>query len=414
MARIIFMAVMIWLALTASATSVDTSEKIFSPRFKTLKTQVDGNFDAPPMIRLGSNDRIVISFDEIGEDNSWLQWRLVHCNSDWQPSALLESEYIDGFNAVDIEDYAYSSATFVHYVNYRIVVPDEQTCILHSGNYLLQVYDRDDPDTVILQTRFQVSENEAEIAGYYNARTDRGYNDRYQQLDITATVDLGDRANPYTDFRLELLQNNREVTRRIIPVPVRVNGNKLIYDHVPMLIYPASNEYLRFESVSNNFPGMKVDSLHYMGSNFHVWLKPDAPRAHREYQYDSTQHGRYIVREYNSTDSDIGADYITVHFMLEAPEEDCDIYIDGEFTHGEFTSANRMEYDRTHGAYTLQIPLKQGAYNYQYLKRCGEDGVLENYDGDKWETQNQYTVNLWRRSPGDRADRLVGSVLIME
>lgn len=390
----------------------DTRQQIFSPRFKTLKVQNMDIFDAPPVMRLGSEDRLEITFDEIGDDNSFLEYRLLHCNADWQPSSLLDSEFLAGFNAVRIEDYAFSTATFVHYVNYRIEIPNEETGILRSGNYLLQVYNPDEPDETLLQARFRVSENSATIVSGYNARTDLGFNDSWQQVWATATVELGDGSNPYNDYRLEVTQNNDDRTRRTLPVPSRVNGNQLVYDHNPQLIFPAGNEYLRFESLSNQFAGMKVDSLRYEGTNYHVWLKPDYPRAEREYQFDRTQHGRFIVREYNSTDSNIGADYITVHFLLEMDRlPGAEIYVDGEMTNGLMTDRNRMEYDGTKGAYTLQLPLKQGAYNYRYLVK-DSDGKVKSLDGDKWETGNQYEVSLWKRRPGDRADSLIGVELI--
>lgn len=413
MVRLLVIILMIIISVASAIADVNTEEKIFSPRFRTLKTQLIDYFDAPPIIRLGTNDRIEITFDEIGEDISYPEYRLIHCNADWQPSQLLESEYLRGFNAVDIEDAAYSTATYIHYVNYRIEIPNENTEILQSGNYLLQVYDSYNPDDIILQTRFRVSENTSTITGLYNARTDRGYNDEWQQLELTATVDLTRGENPYSDYRLELQQNNNRNTDRTISVPSRVNGNNLIYSHLPDLIFTASNEFRRFESVSNTFPGMNVDSLRYMGNNYHVWLKPDEPKFDREYQYDRTQHGRFLVREWNATDSNIGADYITVHFMLKTPEiSNADIFVDGEMIYGELSSKNKMEYDRSLGAYTLQIPLKQGAYNYQYLIRDRNSGTVKSIDGNKWETGNQYTVLLWKRSPGERADRLIGTSLI--
>ena len=80
-------------------------------------------------------------------------------------------------------------------------------------------------------------------------------------------------------------------------------------------------------------------------------------------------------------------------------------------TNGLLTDRNRMEYDGTKGVYTLQLPLKQGAYNYRYLVK-DLDGKVKSLDGDKWETGNQYEVSLWKRRPGDRADSLIGVELI--
>ncbi len=390
---------------------MDTATKIFARQFRTLKTEVEDNFMSPPVIRLGTNDRILISFDEIGEDNSYLEYRLIHCNADWQPSRLVESEYISGFNSQRIEDFAFSSSTFVHYVNYLIALPNDDMQILHSGNYLLQVYDPDDPDETLLQTRFRVSENSMQIDGGVTTRTDRGVNGEFQQLEFAIETQGMGNVNPYQDFLVEVSQNMREGSRRCVRSPLRVEGSRVVYEHLNALIFPAGNEYRRFESVSNGFPGMHVDSLRYMGSNYHVWLKPDASRAMSQYSYDRTQHGRFMVHEYNATDSSIGADYITVHFLLEIPElRNADVYVDGEFTHELFDNYNRMTYDMEKNAYTAEIPIKQGAYNYRYVVK-GNSG--ENFptadliEGNKYETENEYGVAVYFRPPGARADRLV-------
>ncbi len=397
---------------------VDTTTGIFDRRFRTLKTEVEDNFMSPPVIRLGTNDRILVKFDEIGEDNSYLEYRLIHCDADWQPSRLIESEYLEGFNSVRIEDYAYSTATFVHYVNYLIAFPNEELQIKHSGNYLLQVYDPERPEETLLQTRFQVTENRARIEGNVTSRTDMGHNTYWQQLAFEIDCQGIGEFNPYQDIIVYVTQNNREATKRRIMTPLRVSGDKIIYEHLNDLVFGASNEYRRFESVSNSFPGMRVDSLRYMGSNYHVWLKVDEPRQSASYSYDQTQHGRFLVREYNSTDSDIGADYITVHFLLECPElPSYDIYLDGEFTHDRMDKENQLTYDHRVGGYVAEVPLKQGAYNYQYVTRSRQTGEISTstIEGDKYETLNEYGIAVYFRPPGARADRLISyRILQME
>lgn len=421
-------------AITSNAAGTET--RVFSPTFRTLKVSNPDNFMSPPVIRLNSDDRLVISFDEIAEDNRWLQYRLIHCNADWQPSRLVESEYLDGFNIADIEDFAFSENTFVHFVNYRIEFPNQSMRPLVSGNYLLQVFDRDAPDEVILQARFMVSEEAVAISGIASGRTDRGHNTEWQQLDMSVTLQGLENANPYQDVEVTLLQNGSEPTRRTLRRPQRVEGNTLVYQHLPELIFPAGNEYRRFESVSNGFPGMGVDSLKFGGSNYHVWLRKDSGRALRNYEFDRTQHGRFLVREYNATDSDLGADYITVHFSLDMPHlRDADIYVDGEMTHNRFDSSNRMVYDSAARLYRLEIPLKQGAYNYRYLTlptqphsspsspshthsapsspispHLAPSGALT--EGNKFETQNEYWVAVYYHPPGSRADRLIGFALL--
>lgn len=392
----------------------DTRSRVFDSRFRTLKTSLDGAFLSPPVMRLGTDDHIIINFDEIGEDNSYLQCRLVHCNADWQPSSLTEGEYLESFNFADIEDYAFSSNTFVHYVNYHIEIPNEHLRPTRSGNYLLQVYDPDSPDDVLLQTRFMVSENVAPISGFATSRTDRGHYSDWQQLEFRISTDGLDIRNPYTDLLVEVRQNGRDDSARILRAPSRLEGKTLIYSHQNELIWPASNEYRRFESISNLFPGINVDSVRWGGTNYQVYLREDLPRSDKGYEFDRTQHGRFIVREYNATDSNIGADYITVHFTLNSPLLDSPVFIEGEFTGGLADSRYRMTYSPDRRVYEAAIPLKQGAYNYQYVTLNPSSGKLDPapIEGNKYETENEYTVAVYHRPPGERADRLLNVSLL--
>lgn len=389
----------------------DTRQGERNPRFRTLRVSNPDNFMAPPVMRLGTDDRIEISFDEIGDDRSWLRYRLIHCNADWQPSRMQDSEITDGFNEAPVDDYAFSSNTFIHYVNYRIEIPNDDMSPLISGNYLLQVYPEDDPDDILLQARFYVAEPLVRVEGEVSPRTDRGFHDRWQQADIILDTSHFRVRDPFNDFIVVTEQNRDPSVSSSVEHPQRVSGDKVIYQHVPSLIFPASNEFRRFETVRADYPGMHVDSTRYIGSNYHAFLTPDLPRASKGYEYDRTQYGRFLIREYNATDSDLGADYVTVHFTLVTPPmADCDIYVDGDFSSHQRDSRYRMTYDSQSGAYTLQLPLKQGSYNYRYVAVGKTDGK-EDYsriDGDKYETSNEYMIRVYERLPGARADRLVG------
>lgn len=393
---------------------VNTSTAIFDRDVRTLKVTNPDNFMAPAVIRLGTSDRLFVNFDIIGESHEYLRYKLIHCNADWQPSRLLESEYVDGFNEAQITDYAYSSNTYVHYVNYNIEIPNPDMPILASGNYVLQVYPEGEPEEPLLQARFSVTENSMPATGAMTTRTDMGFNTEYQQLIIAADAACG-RYNPYQDFVVTVMQNNRPETMRTLQHPLRVDGTEVIFEHDPTLIYPAGNEYRRFETVRADYPGMHVDSVKFGGTNWHAWLAPDTPRVGHDYSYDSTQHGRFMIDEYSSTDPDLGADYVTVHFTLDSPEiVGGDVYINGDFTLNNLSDSNRMRYDHNSKLYTAQIPLKQGSYNYQYVvvpKGGGypDPAIIE---GNKYETNNEYLVQVFLRLPGSRADRLVGCTVL--
>lgn len=394
----------------------NSSTDIFDDRFKTLTVIKNDQLMADPVITLGKpGDYISFSFDELSEDRSYLRCRLIHCNADWQPSPLSESEYLDGFNQADIEDFGYSSNTFTHYVNYKFTLPAEGLQPLVSGNYLWQVYDIDNPDETILQARFRVDEDNVSIIGEANGRTDREFNDRLQQLSITVSPSQINIPNPYADIFVEVTQNMRPDTSRILHAPTRMQGNNIIYDHSLQLIYPAGNEYRRFETVRNNYPGMGVESTFYEEPAYHAVLQRSSPRDEGAHYYDRTQHGRFKIDEFNSTNPDLGADYIITHFSLAADQiPDADVYVEGDLTLRKYDDGNKMKYLPQEGIYALTLPLKQGSYNYQYVvvPRHGENKGIPDItaiEGSHYETCNEYNVYVWMRTPGARADRLLGT-----
>ena len=380
-------------------------------RFRTMKVMKEGDFMSPPSIRLGSDERVIVNFDEWNEDYSDLQYRLVHCGPDWTPSGLLESEYLDGFNIADIDDWAFSSNTFVHYVNYRIAIPNEQISPTLSGNYLLQIFERDDPEEILGEARFSIAEHTADIIGKVSSKTDRGLNTEWQQLELTLVPTDVTISDPYTLLRVDITQNGAPSTTRQLNTPSRIEGKEIIYTHQPELIFKAGNEFRRFETIRTNYNDMHVDSMRFLSRNYHAWLTPDRERASSEYSYDQTQQGRFLVREYNSTDSDLGADYVTVHFRLDEPEVvDADVYVEGEFNEFKHDASSRMRYDYGEGAYLLEIPLKQGSYNYRYTavprkgNRQADPSLIE---GNKFETRNEYRVQVWYKPRGGRYSRLI-------
>jgi len=396
--------------------TTSTEQAIFDPAFRTLQVNRDDIPLSQPVIMLDSGERITISFDELAEDRSYLRYSLIHCNADWQPSALVESEYLDGFNIAEIEDYAFSRATAAHYVNYRITVPNEQMRPTVSGNYLLRMFREDDPDDILLQARFMIMEKTASVDAEVTSRTDMDYNECHQQLAITVDTDQTGVRDPFNDLYVIVTQNGREDNKAILRQPLRISDSKAFYEHQKPLIFPAGNEYRRMETVSIHYPGMHVAEIGYADPYYHMALETDYPRNENQYLYDQTQHGRFLVREYNSSESDTEADYIVTHFRLEMPElQGADVFIDGDFTQRRFAPESRMIYDRAEGAYKSVQMLKQGAYNYQYLvvPRGKDIGYTSPIEGDFYQTVNEYVILVYHRPPMARYDRLIGGTTIM-
>lgn len=410
----------------------NTSTGIFDPKFRTITTDVSGNRLAPPVITLGSADQLHIGFDCMSEDREFLRYSIYHCNSRWEPSNLVDAEVFDGFNYADITDYAFSRATSTHYVHYSITLPNADFQFRISGNYLLKVYPENDPEKTLLQVRFMVSEGTVGIRGNATSRTDIDYNGSNQQLEFRVDLNRYPVRDAFNDLAICVTQNGRTDNPAIVTHPSRMEGNTLVYEHLPQLIFPAGNEYRRMETVQMQYPGMRIDHIDYFAPYYHHFVETDKPRHSSLYTYDSTQHGRYFIREYNADDSDTEADYSVVHFVLDMlPVPGADVYIEGDFTNRRFDESSKMAYDSEAGVYHKEMLLKQGAYNYQYLtlpsgvqhgtKRRGatplNNGINAKAssavtEGNFYQTVNEYLVTVYYRAPGERYDRLLGCTLI--
>ncbi len=406
------MAVMALVALAGEP--VDTHTRVFDSSFKSLQVRLEGNDFFPPILTWGNDgERIVVSFDELKDDRSYLRYTLVHCDADWQPSeGLVDSEFVDGFNYADVEDYEFSSGTFSQFVHYRFSLPNEQMRPLLSGNYLVRVYREEDPEDVVLQARFMVSENAVMVPVEVTSRTDVDYNEAHQQLSVKVNTRNYRVQDMYRDLKLRVTQNLRPDTEVALSSPMMVNGNVAVFERDKRLIFAAGNEFRRIETVATNYRTMGVEAVEYHHPFYHATLRTDEPRCEEPYLYDRTQNGRYFIRNAEADNSASCADYIVTHFTLNTggPVRGGRIYLSGEFTHYLYTPATLMKYDAATGCYLCDMMLKQGAYNYEYLfvPDGSEVGQTATIEGDKYQTVNEYLVRVYHRQTGERYDRLIG------
>ena len=90
----------------------------FADNIKTVLIQNIENELLDPIINLNSNEQLLLSFDEIGTNLSNYKYSFIHCNSKWEKSDLIESDYLDGFYENYIEEYFFSFNTTVELIDF--------------------------------------------------------------------------------------------------------------------------------------------------------------------------------------------------------------------------------------------------------------------------------------------------------
>ena len=392
---------------------VDTRIHIFDNNVHSLKVCLASNMYVPPVLMMNSDDRLLVNFDYLDYDVHYLRYSVTHCNADWQPSQLVESEYVSGFNYADIDDYAPSEATYVHYYNYQFTLPNSDMEFLVSGNYLLSVYEQDDPSKILFQTRFSVCEGKVSVFPQVSSRTDIEYNNRFQQVSFDIRYKPNQIKDPYSEFTCIVSQNSRDDNAVVVNRPTMVGVDHVTYEHNRDLIFAAGNEFRRFETVNAHNINMGVQSIRYYEPMYHAVLMVDEPRNELQYLYDKTQYGRFTIRNAEAFgENALQADYMITHFSLNTLGKlnGGNVWLYGEFLEGYPASQAMMNYDASSGCYTADLLLKQGAYNYMYLwvpdgTTVGQTSLIE---GDHYETVNEYLVKVYDRPTGERYDRFVG------
>jgi len=181
----------------------------------------------------------------------------------------------------------------------------------------------------------------------------------------------------------------------------------MIWDHNRDLIFPAGNEYHKFETLDPTHTTMGLQRVGWDGKQYHAWIFTDEPRPH--YLYDEDADGAFCIRNSDNVNIDTECEYIQTHFTLKAPRQNGTVYLNGAWTNDRFDKRVEMTWNENDGLYEAVVPLKQGYYNYQYLL-MHQDGTLSPLpsDGSFYQTENSYQLLVYFRGQGERTDRLVG------
>ena len=386
---------------------------IFDSNIKTLQAGTSDNKFNSYLLELNNNATLQISFDELSHENHFYRYRVLHCNADWTLSNISENEYINGFTTDNITENALSEVTTVPYTHYKLTVPNSNMQFRISGNYVLQIYEDNRMDNPVAQVCFSIVEPKITITGNVRGNTDTELNRRLQQLDFH--VDLaGYKVRDANDeLRVVVRQNNRTDNQVTDIRPTFINSSKLSYINNRNLIFEGGNEYHRFDISSIHTASFGIDDYQYNRPYYDVFLTPNIVQRSNVYSFEPDVNGRFVInRQEAFYDENVEADYLRVHFTLDAREPflDGQVYIGGEFNNNLINENSRMKYDFQQNKYYFSTFLKQGGYNYQYwfVPKGQTKSTVERVDGSFWQTGNEYTVYVYHRSWGERYDRLVG------
>lgn len=209
--------------------------RVLTDRIKTVTTAVgEGRSGSLPVLRMGTDDRLHITFDELSHDYHRYTYRLQHLNADFTPNdRLLQTDFVAMTDDEGLIDEGEQSMnTTVAYTTYRLTLPNDYMRPLLSGNYRLTVYeDADDGGEAVMTLDFMMAEDKASLLATATTNTDIDTRDAHQQLDVNASWHDLNLRDPAEEMKLVVLKNDRLDAAVRYPQPTAVRPDALVWEH---------------------------------------------------------------------------------------------------------------------------------------------------------------------------------------
>jgi hypothetical protein len=370
---------------------------------------------AAPVIKLNSGEQIELSFDDMDADRKQYSIAFVHCNADWKPSSLLESEYMDGFYDLNIINFSYSMNTMQKYTHYSVLFPQESCKMTKSGNYVVYVYLNGERSDLVLSRRFMIYDNKCNVNTTFRQSLGDGEQFSKQHIDFSVSQLGGyEITNPFADLKVTIMQNNRWDNAVTDIKPTFIGGGQFTYSLDDASTFDGGNEFRYFDIRSMRFYTERVKDI-YRDAELknHVTLVPDELRSTKPYLFYNDFNGGYLIKNRESRGNpDTEAEYVYVDFFMPYPNPESagNFYIMGKLTDWRMNKRSKMTYNYKRMGYEGQLFLKQGFYNYMIVlsndtKKGGNVSITE---GNHWETENDYYFLVYHRKFGGQYDQLIG------
>ncbi|GAB3538428.1 DUF5103 domain-containing protein [Pontibacter brevis] len=373
-----------------------------------LSTGLEDEVLNPAVTPLAQQQPIVLEFDRLNARQQRLLVKLRHCDANWTPSTLNDTQFLYDFNEFIITNAQISVNTRIPYVHYRFVVPKVRL----SGNYLLVV--QEEGGNTLLTRRLMVYQDAVTVTAKLGAPLGPGGRETRQPLEFNIMYPNYELVNPAMEVKTVLRQNYRWDNAKTISKPTFIHDAQRRLEYVffePDELFKGLSEFRAFDTRSLNFRSIGVQSIDLQANPIVVTLEPGKNRQAQAYSQDPDINGMRIFGNRQYGNGDINGDYTWVDFELQVSSQAPGaVYIQGELTNWQLTDEARMRYDAERNVYAGRMLLKQGYYNYYYAHKpdAATPPDASYFEGSHFQTDNIYDILVYYRPPGTRADLLVG------
>lgn len=379
------------------------SGQILPPDYiQSINLSKGGHPDSTAIIRLHSTDRLVLSFDELSNTGSQFTAELIHYDPDWKPSNITPSLYLkrqfsDRFGSGTI-----SRANNPSYYHYKYSFPNQYLDVTLSGNYMLFIR-----DTSTGKTLFSLPFLVVESIGQLRSKIEDlpGFGDRFRRYhQVFLEYDYPDSLTrmPHLDLTARIIPNQFwGRTKKADVIDISQKGRmRFHHDRTNLFIANYELRMLNLNLRSGNYFEYRPETI------------PPTVVLRRDIAQMDTQHSSSRTMLYGKPASDRDARYAEVFFTLELPKdlEDKDpIFVVGAFNNWQPGSMNQMIYDSSKAWYSGKAYIKEGNWQYKYIKIRGNRIDDISLDNDFSSTSQEYLGLVYYKDFKLNYYRLVGA-----
>ena len=356
------------------------------------------------------NESFQLKFDDLFGNEANYYYEIVHCDYDWKPSQLVKSEYLAGFDNLRIQQYVNSFNTLQIYSHYSVSIPNQQTQLRVSGNYIIKILD--ESRDVVFTRKFILFEDLVSVPMQIKRPRTMDIINEKHNIDFAVKSPTLLFQNPLQNVKILLMQNGRFDNAIKNIKPQYTIGNDLIYKYDKETQFWAGNEFNYFENKDLRAANNNVARVDLTGAVYNSHLYTNEARANSGYTFFPDINGNFVPTNINAENNYIEADYAWVFFTLSAPSfyQNKNIYINGMFNNYALSDEYKMDYNAKTSRYEKAIMIKQGFVNYQFVvaDKSGRLDEKNAIDGNYSQTENEYTALVYYRENNQRYDRVIG------
>ncbi len=396
--------------------TVNCIDRVYEKNIKTVQFHLQDWEVSPPIAELNGEVGLCFEFDQIESQPIDYYYTIIHCTYDWKPSNLMFFDYADGFEENEIRDYEDSHSTYVQYTHFTLNLPNDDVQMKLSGNYLLIVFVKEPTEKIVCTRRFMLYENLVETSGRVSSNILGEYKKEFQKVDFVINRKSYPIYNPLDELKVMLMQNYQWDNAFYEMQPSFIDNDTYTFNWENKYVFNAGNEFRYFNFNNLEIGSEFVEHIEYRKPYYYIDLVTEKAKFFEPYSSNVEDiNGSFVIRtnrKYNNDYPEVQSEYAIVKFRLQNPSQlvNANVYLYGQLTNYELSPQYRMTYNLETRCYETLLFLKQGYYNYQYIVLPDKQGVSAErqfFEGSHRETENDYYLIVYHRSPSESYDKLI-------